>query len=156
MNIDVNRLQQEINKAEAAQTFKNQSELFQYLSNTDWAKNQRKPFSSSVLYLRYKQNNLIIKTLKGKRGREVGTAVNRVNKSDKICKYPNFKENVESLKRDLPNNPKLVENIVKGSLKAAVAAQCILCCGGDKSLVKSCNVISCSLYLFSPYVNRNR
>lgn len=152
MNIDVDRLQQEINKAESTQTFKNQSELFQYLANTDWAKNQRKPFSAAVLYLRYKQNGLTLKTPKGKKGRAAGTSVNRTSRCDKLKNHPKFKENLKLLRENNPGNEKLIERVMGGSTNALIKLTCLNCSGGSKEFAKECQVTSCPVYLFSPYV----
>lgn len=150
--IDTARLQQEINLAESSNTFKNQSELFQYIANTNWAKTTyKKPLTAAVLYLRYKQDALIVKTPKGKRGRATGTTINRTPRKDKFEKNPNFQKNIDALKRDNPTAIKSIEKLAGGSLKHAVRVQCLNCSGGCKKLAQNCNVIGCALYLFNPF-----
>lgn len=150
--IDTVRLQKEIELAEANNKFSNQSELFQYIANTEWAKKTyKKPLSPAVLYLRYKQDALIVKTPKGKRGRAAGTTVNRTLRKDKLVQNPNFDKNIEILKRDNPTAIKSIDKLAGGSLKHAVRVQCLNCSGGCKKLASQCNVISCALYLFNPF-----
>lgn len=151
--IDTVRLQKEIDVAESNNTFKNQTELFEFIANTDWAKKTyKKPLSSAVLYLRYKQEALIVKTPKGKRGRAAGTPINRTARKDKLAKNPNFKENIRLLKRNNPTAIKTIDKMAAGSLKAAVRVNCLNCCGGDKKSASQCNVLSCGLYLFNPFL----
>jgi len=151
--IDINRLQKEIDLAESTNKFTTQSDLFTFIAQSDWAKKTyKKPLSASVLYLRYKQNALLCKTPKGKRGRGSNTEIKRTPRIDKLKINPNFAKNIENLKRDLPGKENLIDRIANGSMSAAVKANCLACCGGDKKLAQNCNVINCALYLFNPFM----
>lgn len=151
--VDINRLQKEIELAESTHTFNTQSELLEYIANTQWAKTTyRKPLTAAVLYLRCKDNNLIIKTPKGKRGRAAGIKTTRTSRAEKFVSNPNFSENINILKRNHPNAVKSIERLAGGSMKAAVKVNCLNCSGGDKKLAAECNVLSCPLYLFNPFI----
>lgn len=151
--IDIERFKKEIELAEASQTFPNQTALFEYIAGTQWGKTAyKKPLTAAVLYLRYKQEALIIKTPKGKRGRASGTVVNRTARKDKLAANPKFKENIKLLKRDNPTAIKTIDRLAGGSLKAAIRVNCLNCSGGDKKLAQTCAVINCAMYLFNPFL----
>jgi len=151
--IDIERFKKEIELAESTQTFANQTALFEYIANTTWGKTAyKKPLTAAVLYLRYKQEALIIKTPKGKRGRAVGATINRKARKDKLASNPKFKENIKLLKRDNPTAIKTIDRLAGGSLKAAIRVNCLNCSGGDKKLAKTCAVINCAMYLFNPFL----
>lgn len=160
--VDTKRLQVEIDLAEAKQTFPTQMALFEHIANTDWAKTTyKKPLTAAVLYSRYKQDGLILKTVKGKRGRAANSGnessttnvVNRTPRGDKVKANPRFKEVIASLKKDLPGQDKLISRVAQGSLPAIIRAHCLCCCGGSRQVAKECKVYSCPIYLVSPFVN---
>ena len=146
--IDTVRLQKEIELAEASQTFPNQKALFEYIANTAWGKTAyKKPLTAAVLYLRYKQEALIVKTPKGKRGRAAGTTVDRIPRKAKLANHPMFKENIKLLKRNHPSLVKIIDKLAGGNLRATIKLNCLDCCGGDKKLASECNVTDCPWFL---------
>lgn len=155
--IDIERFKKEIELAESTQTFANQTALFEYIANTTWGKTAyKKPLTAAVLYLRYKQEALIIKTPKGKRGRATGTAVNRTARKDKLANHPMFKENIRLLKRNHPSLVKTIDKLAGGNLRATIKLNCLDCCGGDKKLASECNVTDCPWLLYNPFLKCNK
>lgn len=57
----------------------------------------------------------------------------------------------DKMHKDYPEHNKLVEAVLKGSLKAAIKLKCIDCCCGDKKEVSLCTSYTCPLYRFRPY-----
>ncbi len=152
-------LQEQIQTLEAMQPdgkFASRSALWQALSNTTWAKTrQPRPLSEQVAMIMAKNNNLVILTPVGRRGREKGCAP--INTGGKRQRRLMPLHILTALKQDTPASlHKVCDKAAGGSLRAAVKLKCLDCSCGVMKEVALCTIKSCPLYHFRPYKRVNQ
>lgn len=145
--IDKDRLKEEIDKAEAAQTFANQSRLLEHICQTDFAKSivdstgKSRVIQPANLYQKIKEYGIELKTAKGKKGGPVGNSGGRKPRSRG--------DNKLSLLQSTPEKYKgLAGKVSNGSMKAAIKLKCLECCCHQPKEVILCNIKSCPLWSF--------
>jgi hypothetical protein len=147
-------LQDVLNELERAQPdgqFPNRSALWAALEQTNWAKTRSpRPLTGQVAMIIAKQNNLILETPLGKRGREKGCGPVGNPGARRRKVMPNDARIALTLVTPKALHGK-VNRAANGSLKAAVALKCLDCSGGSKKEVALCAIKECSLWSFRPY-----
>jgi hypothetical protein len=154
IEIDQKKLTEILNRLESEQTFTNRSALFE-----EAAKEYGEPSTSAIVYLRVKQWNIELKTVKAKPGehlkggnaealkafREDGDQKPKKIKGDStpFIKYFTTEEKGKLLK--------LAKSVKRGSLKAAIKLKCLDCCNFDRKEVKYCACPECPLWLVRPF-----
>lgn len=144
-------LRKVITELEAVNTYATQGELFEAVANTDWGKGVRnanwrvKGIKAPVVYQKVREYGIVVKTVKGKRGRVTGQPVNRRARSEKMDN-PDVKYAVQQLRDDinLIGDDKerllgMVDKIEAGSVNMAVKLKCMECHGYEGKTYKECN-----------------
>lgn len=140
---------------ESSQTFSNRNELAIAVSLTNWGINNG--VTSSVCVSRIKEFNLdtLIKTPKGKRGRQVGEKLSDEHKQklqEGRGKKKVDEKWIKEMRRVTPTAYfPIIDKIESGSLKAQLKLMCLFCTNFNKSEVKNCTINSCPLYAGRPY-----
>jgi hypothetical protein len=144
--IDKDRLKEEIYKAEAAQTFENQSRLFEFICQTDWAKSIKdslgrpKEVSPANIYQRVMEFKIELKTGKGKKGGGIKSGIRKPRRRG---------TNELSLLQSTPEPYKgLAAKVTAGSMRAAIRLKCLECCCHQPKEVRACQITSCPLWQF--------
>ena len=169
-------LKQQLDFAESAQSFKNWSELFNFVANSEWGQSRvnsvgnKAPLTIATINSRVVFWGLgnSLKTPKGKRGREKGEVVVRRREMD--ISSPTIKSLIRQCDRYYysgiwGNNTTIanvkrkrflqyIERLKRGHLKAAIALKCIDCCNGSFSEVRNCELNDCALYELSPLTRK--
>lgn len=117
--------------------------------------------STINVYQYIKKWNIQIKTQKGKRGDGLvrlhdKTNVVRLSRAEKLQNNPKALEWFDRVSKSLrklhsSRYEGLIQKIRNGSLKARIAANCILCSGGYHEEIKNCACDDCPLLLDRPY-----
>ena len=164
LNIKREDLLKVCNELEAKETFSNHSRLFEAVCATDWAKNMtnsvgyKKPLAPINIYQYAKTFNLLelLKTAKGKKGNPNLGKVdkNPGGRTKRMESKPGYYVALNELKSNFKERPRLLKNVLKGSLSAAIKAKCLDCCCGSISEVSKCTVYGCPLYLISPIAGK--
>lgn len=145
--IDKDRLKEEIDRAEAAQTFENQSRLLEYLCTTDFAKSIKdstgkiRTILPGNLYSKIKEYGLTVKTAKGKKGG------NKPGKRAARGRRSNAKEMIASTPKEFKH---IAEKAADGSMKATIKLHCLQCCCFVASEVKACQIKTCGWWDWLP------
>lgn len=145
--IDKTALKDEIDKAEAAQTFENQSRLLEYLCTTEFAKGIKdstgklRTILPGNLYSKIKEYGLEIKTAKGKKGG--GKPAKRKGRGRRA----NAAEMIKSTPKEYKD---LAEKAAEGSMKATIKLHCLQCCCYQSAEVRACNVKTCGWWDWLP------
>lgn len=156
----------ELLEAEETAEFDSYSELYEYVSGSDWGQNQMKTdgnegiATASVISLRVTQWDLKkhLKTTKG----DVGKGIRNGNKgsvrearSVKMNKRTDKQEIEDALNESLgtPNGKydKLIKQVMKGSMPAIVKAKCLDCTCLQVYEIKNCTMKGCALYAVRPF-----
>ena len=154
--VDQPKLEHALQEAEANGPLTNLSALWVkaaeiYNQTTD------KPISHSVVMLRAKDWNLSIKTQKGRRGRAPGqVSEQRISRGKKFSQDEQAQQSIEAMDEMLVKNEaiqykSLVKKIGKGNVRAAVKLNCLQCCAFVPKEVEECGSVSCPLWPFRPY-----
>lgn len=158
LQISKEDLLKQINNVETEREFRNRNELAEYIANTDWGKNFKpKPITASVVILRIEEFNLgsVIKTPKGKRGRQSGIALSAEQKAAMQAGRQQksiSKDFIDRLKKNTPVTfHNVINRIQSGSIKAAIKLHCLQCSGYERNEVKHCQCLTCPLYAIRPY-----
>lgn len=160
-------LVQVLKDLEFKNTYSNLSQLYEAVCETPWAKNMTnaagtsKPLKPINVY-QYVQNFKIadqLKTKPGKRGNANLANIARTGKTGKgrVKKMegkPGFLLAEARLKYNFKKRPKLLANVLKGSMSAAIKAKCLDCAGSAAEACK-CTCYGCPLYLISPFTGKN-
>lgn len=139
-------LEKEIVLAESQNTFDNQSRLFEFICQTDWAKTIKdslgrpKAITPINIYQRIKEFKIPLKTVAGKKGVGILACKTRVRRQKSYPK--NFLSSVPKEYSSLANRVK------SGSLKAAIKMKCLECSNYQPKEVKHCPCTDCPLYPF--------
>lgn len=144
--IDPQKLRELIVKLESENQFKNRSELFQAVAQTDWAKESK--LTPSVVYLRVVEFDIDIKTPKGKKGNKNLAGGPRIKKP-KVAEP----KAAAALRKEAAHYgyAALAEKVLSGSMKSAIKLNCILCTSNQKDEVRNCTVFECSFHHLRPY-----
>lgn len=165
LQINKSELQEVITKLENSQKFENPSALWKAVEATDYAKNQEpRPLTASTAYLRAKQFGIIIKTPGGKRGRgplseeqkkamqEARKTMTRRPRSEKMKE---FSETFEKLRKKVPARwQNLVKKAEQGSMKAAIALNCLECTVYQVPEIRDCCITGCPMFPHRPYKSK--
>lgn len=163
LQINKSELQEVITKLENSQTFDNPSALWKAVEATDYAKTQQpRPLTAATAYLRAKQFGIIIKTQS--KGRGIGSLSEEQKKAMQEArktrrprseKMKEFSETFEKLRKKVPARwQNLLVKAEQGSLKAAIALNCLECTAYQASEIKDCNIIGCPMFPHRPYKNK--
>lgn len=107
--------------------------------------------------LKYKLN---IKTPRGKKGLTFASGTRttvRISRGDKWKNNPVAQEVLKDVRQEMEfmcgksKCDGLLKRFEKGSMKAAIALQCLNCAGGSSAEVRNCEITSCPLYLLRPW-----
>lgn len=155
--VDKAELQACLELVEKEGPFKNRSELYKAMAETEWA--LKNFYTFSVMMLRVEEYGLTPKTPKGKRGNpnlaQIANASTTVRRprSEKIAADPDFERWAKALRKDefMKKHPTIVEAVINGSQSARSALQCIDCASGDKETIRYCTCIACPNLMFRPY-----
>lgn len=147
-------LEEQIKQAEAANTFVNQSRLFEFLCSSPWAATIKdslgKPFQVKPvnIYQKVIQYNIPMKTPKGKKGgvKTVGAGVVRGKKDRSANRLPLLQSTPEEFKP-------LAAKVSGGSMKAAIRLKCLECCCWQRKEANECQIKTCALWSFLPRKN---
>lgn len=147
-------LQAQLIQLEASQPegkFNNRSALWDALTETKWAKTRKpRPLTGQVAMLIAKNNNLTISTPVGKRGREKGCAP--INTKGGRKRRQMTKEQADALYAATPKKfHKIVDRVVKGSVKARIKLNCLNCSNWQQTEVRHCGLLGCAWYSIRPY-----
>jgi len=157
IKVAVNRvdLLQQIKSVESKSNFSTRNDLANAVADTDWAKHNG--ITAPVVISRIKEFSLDgeIATKKGKRGRQKGVVLSKEHKAKLLAGRKNKDFvclNYAELKRSFSSSKAgLIDRVAKGSLRAAIKAQCLSCCNEDTNEIRHCTVVNCPLYSFRPY-----
>lgn len=158
INIRETELRSLINTLESSKTFKNHSELFKAVCDSDWAKSLKNSAGNAVtlqpatVYQRVKEFGITLKTEAGKKGRVAGSSftVVRTTRASKFSTNELVQNSIKSIRKNTPHGyKKLVDKIEAGSLKAAVRLKCLDCVNYT---VGEIGVEACSSCPLAPFV----
>lgn len=164
--VDVNKseLKQQVELLESSRVFNGQTEMWQALGETEWAKSNG--YNWGTLYNKAKKygikpttkssrGNHLLGTDNLKKYREENAALgaSRETRADKIQGSADGRRWILAMKRDVNTNtnPVLLDKVANGNLSATIDLMCISCCAGDKQSVKECGCESCPLWYHRPY-----
>jgi hypothetical protein len=164
--VDEFELRSQLMKAENSNKFGSRSELFDFVCDTEWARQRRDTLgrvaalTPPVLYQRVKQFNIDLQTPMGKRGRpnihESANPANRKSREEKFSTDSKVKDAHAVLAGETPATySNLVNRIKKGSAVAAIRLKCLECSNFQPKEVKYCTVTGCPLWAFRPYRQDN-
>jgi hypothetical protein len=148
-------LKEAIKLAEANGPFNTRQELAIKVASSQWALDNN--ITTSVVITRIVEFNLdsLIKTKKGKRGRQVGGKLSEQHKAAMISGRGKKVVDQEWLKAMRETTPApylpLIDKIEHGSLKASIHLHCLECTNYNKGEIRNCNIISCSNFGRRPY-----
>lgn len=148
-----------IQKLENAKDYPNQAALFRDVADSEFGR--KHGITAAIVPSRVKEFKVKLKTKPGKRGRPGGVPNQnrgvRTKRADKFAAH--FGDDFEKMKKLYPARfHKTIDQLAKGSMKAAVKLNCVACVGygdNDNSLAEdigNCNMgLKCSLFPFRPY-----
>ncbi len=152
ITVDRNELEEQIRLAESSQVFSSHFALYNYIANTDWARNHIKPLTPSVIMLRIKEFNIAINTQKGVPLGIVGLVQSHSNIREDKIPSDQRKKIVHRMMLDIPEKyHKLIKPALRGSAKAAIKLKCLDCTAFQKKEIALCECISCPLWTYRPY-----
>ena len=134
-------------------TFRNRSELYDAMAETDWAKNDHaKPLTSSIISLRLEEYGINPLTPKGKRGRSFGPMTEERKQAMQAGRKNRKPKSLPELRIVTPEaRLGLVEKIENGSKVASIRLMCLQCTDYHVTEIKHCPVVSCPLHSMRPY-----
>lgn len=114
------------------------------------------------VYLRVEENNLNVKTPKGKKGRQPGQVLSqlqggkRVTRGEKFAKNETAMQFFDRLEKIIKKEQKgrflpVLERAKNGSVKALVKLKCLDCANWQTTEVKNCQCLDCPLLIIRPY-----
>lgn len=163
--IEVDRalLTQAIIGVEAAGPLENQSKLFKEVADLyNSERGERDAVSQSVVALRIKEWAIALKTPKGKRGRtmspehlaklQAARSGKKVSKSERFS-LPVYQASFNAMLKRMPEDQALIEQVQRGSMKAAIKLMCHQCMGFDElpKMIRGCTSLACPLWPFRPF-----
>lgn len=155
VKVDKQKLQSAVALVESSGPKKNRSELFDAVVKEYNNSNPPEPLKAPVARSRILEWGFVLKTPKGKRGRQPGSGPvsrNRVSRGEKFKNSKTAQEAFRALRKTTEEKfLPIVDKIEAGSMKEAVRLKCIDCSGGSVSEVRKCQVKDCPLYNFRPY-----
>lgn len=167
IQVDQNSLTTIINRCEANKTYRNHSELFKDVASL-YNDQHKTTLTPAIIYLRVNEWGIVLKTEKGKKGRQKGDGpaisldqrAARQPRSDKFAASKVAQQSLGLLRAEVKREQNgrflpLVKRLEGGSMKAAVALKCLDCCAGSVVDIKHCPCTSCPLYLFRPYQHKS-
>lgn len=163
--VELQWLIKELEQLQPEGKFPNRSALWAAIENFPWSKDRKpRPLTGQVAMTIAKKFNIAINTPVGKRGRQKGctTIPNAGNKRKTISPeaevalrgaFPLGMVTGYGGDRDKPfkSLPKIVENTIKGKLRAAVKLKCLECTNIQPVEIRNCTCIECPLWSFRPY-----
>lgn len=130
-----------------------------------------KEITFSVVLLRIKEFGLTVKTKPGKRGVQKGgdnsalvaarAARKGGGRAGKLLKHPQFEVWLKSVIKMCKDHGQeeqmssLIKKASRGSLRAIIKLNCIVCCGFSKKEVKLCTCPACPMWLVRPYQEKD-
>ena len=149
--IDVDRplLVQCIEALEASKVYTTHQKLYKEVAALYNVKTTGKHISPSVVFLRIKQWNLIVKTPKGRKITKGGVQTNqpRLKRSEKFIGDKTMAKGKAALvERWGKKKPRLVKKILEGSLRGGLDLLCYDCSGEIISEVSKCVIFSCPIW----------
>jgi hypothetical protein len=159
--VDRQKLEAALNMAENNGPLSNLSELWSKATEI-YNRTAEQPITHSVVALRVKEWNVVVKTQPGRKGRAMSDEQKaamqaargqRRPRSEKMKEFKTFdllrqEMNLEADKRRfLP----VLEAAEKGSMKAAIKLNCLECSNWLTTEVKHCPVEKCAFYPHRPY-----
>jgi hypothetical protein len=164
LKVNKEQLQKIVTELESKTTFRNHTELWKAVCETEWAKNLKpKPLTPSVAYLRAKEFKIAIITKPGRiRHSQDDSILNYKHDADlAVLDIPEGKSLDKAafskfLIRSVPQThyrryKKLVEKVSKGFKAPAIKLKCITCSDFNVGEVKHCQVFECPLYMVRPF-----
>lgn len=160
LEINANEFQDQVDRLEEQRVFANLSELWQAVTDTEWAKSQQpRPLTCAVAHQRAKELEIKTKTKAGRRGRPKGAklsteqkeAMQAGRKGGRAQKMKAFAATFREAKKELSDNVNIVEKAESGSLRAAIKGKCMQCTAEQRQEIRHCQVIGCLLYPHRPY-----
>jgi hypothetical protein len=160
--VDRSKFEAAIAELESQKTFENMFQLQEAVAKSPYGLSVGIKTGNVYQYIR--KWNVQIKTKAGKRGAALArlhdkTNVVKMTRGEKIENDPKAQTWIQGVRREVKSLcghnagrfAKVLDRLEKGSLKAAIAVQCITCSGGDTNEVKHCACTACPLYQFRPY-----
>lgn len=146
VEIGQKQLAEAIRTAESQQTFSNRSKLANAVANALGV-------SPSVVILRIKEFAITPITPVGKRGRQKGAKLSGAHKQAMQEGRRGKKVgNIAILRKNFPlSRQNLLDRVEKGSLSAAVKANCLECTQFQVVEIKNCTCLNCPMHSFRPY-----
>lgn len=132
--------------AESTKTWPNHNQLFKHLAEQ---------FGCAPIIIRNRilDFGLTMKTEKGKKGRTAGDGAGFLGPRKRKGKANDYKIALNMVFAQ-DGMSKRVDSASKGSLKSAVALKCYDCAGFSKREVGLCTIVSCPLWAYRPWVNK--
>ncbi len=151
--VNKDKLQETVDSLEALCEFPNIGALCEAVSVSDWGKGIKnesfkvKGISPQMVYKKITELEVTIKTKAGKRGRQVGSKVNKRSRADKLASIPQMRKFQERILGEVKDTgyEKTAEKVVAGSIKAACKLMCAQCVGYTDAY-KACETTNCALY----------
>lgn len=156
--VNIQELRDTITTLESTKTYATQTELFNEVANTDWAKSQplsngkTAPLSSQMVYVLAKKNGIVLKTEKGK---VFGGERKPRQPRTKSLTNDFYKKHQLEVIRSCGFKPTKTEKLVKlvnraasGKMRAVLKLHCLNCMGFEETHLigseESCS--QCPLY----------
>lgn len=157
IQVDKIELQKVIDDLETTNVFKNRSELWLAVQETDFAKScYPRPLSNQVAMMLAQKFGIEPKTVKGKKGRSPGEGVPAEMRAAPRKSRQLEPTTIQALEDIIPSDKKqsyqnLLNKASKGSLKSLIQLKCLDCSNYQKQEVKMCPVNNCPLHPVRPY-----
>jgi len=144
-------LQACVDKLESEKNFSAQSQLWEAIEQTEFAKNcQPRALTAQVAALKCKALAIVIKTPKGRRGNPAGLAnVVRTGRRIRLKMVPETKAILK--KSFSPKYHGLVDRIAAGSYKAVIRGMCLSCTCEDQNEIRHCEIQCCPAWAYRPF-----
>lgn len=159
LTIDKAKFQEVVTLLESQQEFKNPSELWKAVENSNWAKTlEPRSLTSQVAYMRARELGIIYKTQPGKRGPHLMTEEQlsrmregRGKRRPRSEKMMVFAATFKEMRKTYPSALlPLIARAEKGGLRAAITLKCLECSAFQRGEVRQCQVTDCSLFPHRP------
>lgn len=146
LDITAKQLQDAINEVESANVFATRGELWSAIT-------VKLPASNTSLMKLFNKYGLTCKTPVGHRGKEPGVGITPTVRVPRSSKYKTSegKKHITDLKLAHPNKLKIINQVAKGSMKAAIKGMCLDCTCDQPAEIRNCNITSCFLWNLRPY-----
>lgn len=156
IQVDKVELSQLLNDLEIKNVYKNRSELWKAVEDSDFAKQcVPRPLTAQVAMMLANKFGIEPRTPKGKKGRSPGEGMPPGTVPGNQKKELS-EEVLKALQDIIPNEKKqayssLMEKVKKRSLKSLIRLKCLDCSNHQRNEVKYCPVDNCPLHCVRPY-----